>query len=57
MQAPQSQFLSEVQVRRSQLCGAVEPALQSVLGGHRKPPPTQERGEHPFGSASGAGVQ
>jgi hypothetical protein len=33
MQAPQSQFLSEVQVRGSQLCGDGEPALQSVLGG------------------------
>ena len=57
MQAPQSQFSSEVQARRSQLCGDIEPALQSVLGGHRKPPPTHETGEHPFASASPAGVQ
>jgi hypothetical protein len=34
MQAPQSQPLSEVHARRSQWCGAVELALQSVFGGH-----------------------
>jgi hypothetical protein len=50
-QAPQSQLLSEVHARRSQLCGDVEPALQSVLGGHLKAPPTQETGEQPFTSA------
>jgi hypothetical protein len=55
-QAPQSQLLSEVQARRSQLCGDVEPALQSVLGGHLKAPPTQEIGEQPFTSAPAPGV-
>lgn len=54
-QAPQSQLLSEVHARRSQLCGDVEPALQSVLGGHLKAPPTQEIGEQPFRSAPAPG--
>jgi hypothetical protein len=54
MHAPQSQFLSEVQARRSQWCGDVELALQSVLPGHLKAPPTHETGEHPFASASAA---
>jgi len=56
MQAPQSQVLSAVQARRSQWCGDVEAALHSVLAGHRKPPPTHETGEHPFASASAAGM-
>jgi hypothetical protein len=54
MHAPQSQALSEVQARRSQWCGDVEAALQSVLEGHRKLPPTQEVGEHPFWSEAAA---
>jgi hypothetical protein len=56
-QAPQSQPLSEVHARRSQLCGDVDPALQSVLGGHLKPPPTQEIGEQPFASVPAPGTQ
>jgi hypothetical protein len=54
MQAPQSQFLSEVQTRRSQWCDDVELALQSVLGGHLNAPPTHGTGEHPFASAPAA---
>jgi hypothetical protein len=49
MQAPQSQFLSDVQVLRWQWCGDVEVASQVVLSGHLNPPPTHETSEQPLG--------
>lgn len=57
MQAPQSQFLSEVQARRAQWFGDGELAEQSVFGGQWKAPPTHEMDEQPFGFASGPGAQ
>jgi hypothetical protein len=56
MQAPQSQVRSEVHGRRSQWCGDGEVALQSVFGGHWKPPPTHETAEQPFGVRLGPGA-
>ena len=57
MQAPQSQVLSSVQGRDAQPCGAVEPALQSVLTGHLKAPPTHDTAVQPFEVALGPGAQ
>jgi hypothetical protein len=57
MQAPQSQVLSEEHARDAQLCSSVEPALQSVLTGHLKAPPTHDTAAQPFMAAFGPGAQ
>ena len=49
MQAPQSQFWSDVHVLRLQWCGDVELASHAAFSGHVNPPPTHEISEQPFG--------
>lgn len=55
MQAPQSQVLSDVHARCSQLCHSFELGLQSVFTGHSNAPPTHDTAAQPFWSALGPG--